>query len=196
MMIRTGWGSTLALAIAAGFVLAGNPAEAQRRSERNANQVPGMVMLDDPAGSTSRRSSRRNAQPAAPQQPQQNPAAAQAAQAAAKANPKAPAKPAVRTASSAKSTTSTASKARPAGGASGAKPGGAGYGAQGQVREITREMAESLRPLRVDYDPVEMEQNPGVIILNPRRYQSGGEKSGNSTVRRQTESSADFVRPL
>jgi hypothetical protein len=48
--------------------------------------------------------------------------------------------------------------------------GGGGL-AVGKQAEFTKEMAESLRARRVDFDPQEMADKPGVILLNPRKLQ-------------------------
>lgn len=61
-----------------------------------------------------------------------------------------------------------------------AKPGtAAGSGAAanapvstGHVKEVTRGFIESIRTRKVEYDENEMRQNPGVIILNPRKYKA------------------------
>lgn len=94
-------------------------------------------------------------------------------------------------------TTGTAASRGPRPGAPGGKggqgiPSGAGFAMSGKINEVTKSMADSLRPMRVDYDAEEMSKRPSVIILNPRRYQTGkdSERSGSG---RHTES---LVQPL
>lgn len=72
-------------------------------------------------------------------------------------------------------------------------PSGAGFGMSGQIKEVTKSMVDSMRPMRVDYDPDQMSQKSGVIILNPRRYHASQEKAAQGTSTRRTDS---MVQPL
>ncbi|MCX7718584.1 MAG: hypothetical protein N2111_09330 [Candidatus Sumerlaeaceae bacterium] len=65
-------------------------------------------------------------------------------------------------------------EARPAGG----KPAGGGAAAApavtGHVKEVTKGMIEAIRTRKVEYNEEELADEPGVVILNPRKLQPSG----------------------
>jgi hypothetical protein len=63
-----------------------------------------------------------------------------------------------------------ASKAPAAGAASGS------FAQSGLLKEVTKEMAESIRTRKVDFDPDAAAQDPAVILLNPRKLNPEEEK--------------------
>ena len=79
-------------------------------------------------------------------------------------------------------TSSASSKPAPKSGAASALPG-----TTGQIKEVTKAMAESVKTRKIDYNEEELRENPSVIILNPRKTQP---KEG--LVERQS----DIARPL
>ncbi|MCX7019765.1 MAG: hypothetical protein NTY46_12415 [Candidatus Sumerlaeota bacterium] len=65
-------------------------------------------------------------------------------------------------------TSSTTAQRRPP--AAAAKPGANAPVSAGQVKQITKAFNEFARTRKVFYDEDELAQQPGVVILNPRRY--------------------------
>jgi hypothetical protein len=130
-------------------------------------QTPPNVTLNykDPSQRTSRRSERESDKKKA--------AATPVAGAPAKpgAAPDAKGKPGFTQVKAPATTGTAANRAAAKGPAKPGAQGGAGAGQVGQLKEFTKEMAESLRPRKVDFDPEEMADKPGVILLNPRKLQ-------------------------
>lgn len=71
-------------------------------------------------------------------------------------------------------TSGTATKGTPGPAqAKGGKPatggGSGGFQQQGQLKEVTKEMVQTIRTHKVDFDPDQAASDPGIILLNPRK---------------------------
>ncbi|AXA34779.1 MAG: hypothetical protein D6691_10500 [Candidatus Hydrogenedentota bacterium] len=81
--------------------------------------------------------------------------------------------------------------ATPAAGAS------AGPAGSGQVRLVTRALAESVKTQKVDYDPNDFVSSQTVLILNPRRYRPENTNTEpEKRTPRDDSGPAPIARPL
>lgn len=175
--------------VALGIYCLTSPVMAQRRSRDISGFNPSGTLFNSGTVDT-RGSSRRDTRNAARSTPTPAPSAGKTPA------PAAGTKTTKSTVSSTRGTTTGKSLAKP--GAADKKAGG-GYASNAAAgREITKEMAESLRAIRVDYDAEAMSQKPSVIILNPRRYNVPGYQTSSrpGTEVRSLGGSTDLVDPL